>query len=131
MSKTSVVMLAVMAIATALFTNTVYTETHTLESPRGEDHQLHSLQVLALGLDKFHYEFRDERGTDFWAHFCHDYEPQFSPGMTLTVMTYRDMGDCWSVKDTHPAYLIKRDKHGKIIKEEFHVRREEAETAAR
>ena len=112
-------MCAVLAVGAALLIDSTYRANIVPPTPPGEEHQLHNLQVLSLGMDAYHYEFRDERGIEFWAHFCHDYEPQFSPGMTLTILTYRDMGTCWSVADTHPAYLIKRDKHGRIVKEEF------------
>ena len=112
-------------LLTGLAVFKVYDTIETPIPPRGEEHTLHGLQVLALGADDLHYEFRDERGTIFWGHFCNDYDPQFAPGMTLTVLTYKDMGDCWSVKDTHPAYLIKRDKKGRIIKEDFSEGRQE------
>lgn len=126
MTRSSIIMCAVLAVGGALLIDAVYHSSTTMPVPNGEEHTMHDVQVLALGLDKFHYEFRDERGTVFWAYFCHDYEPQFSPGMTLTVLTYQDLGACWSVLNTHPAYLIKRDSKGKIIKEDFHDRRPEA-----
>lgn len=123
MTRTSVIMCACLAFgAVALIEVSRDTEP---KPPSGEQRTIHNLQVLALGGDDYHYEFRDERGTEFWAHFCDDYEPQFSPGMTLIVLTYQDMGECWSIKNTHPAYLIKRDKKGKIMKEEFYVGKEE------
>ena len=53
--------------------------------------------------------------TEFYAKFCADYEPQFSTGQTLRVLNYEDRGGCWSVNNTHPAYLILRDKEGNPI----------------
>lgn len=124
MTIPSAVMCAVLAIGTALFVDAAYRANQPVPAPFGEEHALHDLKVLALGKDDFHYEFQDERNNIFWAHFCHDYEPQFAPGMTLNVLTYQDYGECWSVKNTHPAYLIKRDKKGKIIEEDFHAERQ-------
>ncbi len=126
MTRPSIIMMSIMAIGTAFFIDNVYHSNTLPIIPKGEQHMMHDIQVLAVGMDEFHYEFRDEYGTLFWAHFCHDYQPQFAPGMTLTILTYQDMGECWSVLNTHPAYLIKRDHHGKIIKEDFDVRPEAA-----
>ena len=123
MTRPSVIMCAFLALMTVVV---IESWRQDPKPPSGEQHTLHNLQVLANGQDDYHYEFRDERGTEFWVHFCEDYEPQFSAGMTLTLLTYQDMGDCWSVKNTHPAYLLKRDRKGKIIKEDFHVLSPEA-----
>lgn len=68
--------------------------------------------VYVVGYDSnYHYHLRT-KDADFWTVFCSDYEPQFSTGQTLRVLTYEDMGACWSVAHTHPAYLIERDEKG-------------------
>jgi hypothetical protein len=125
-SRWSILMLIVVALAAAFFIDGAYRAAQPPAFRFGQEYTLRNVQVLAFGVDEFHYQLRDERGTVFWVHFCRDLEPQFSPGMTLTVLTYRDMGECWSVKDTHPAYLIKRNPQGVIIKEDFHAERTEA-----
>ena len=88
--------------------------------PIGEEHALYHVKVLKT-FDDYHYCLKDDRGTVFTTHFCEDYEPQFDAGMTLDVLTYDDYGWCWSVRNTHPAYLIHR-KNGRIVKEQFDAR---------
>ena len=84
-----------------------------LGAAHGTAHQLHNVYVIGYDSD-YHYHMRTGN-TEFWTTFCHDYEPQFSTGQTLLVLTYEDMGKCWSIANTHPAYLIMRDEHGTPI----------------
>lgn len=78
--------------------------------------ELHNVRVLR-DIGRYDYWFQSEQGTKFYATFCADYEPQFSGGQTLTVLKYEDRGVCWSVANTHPAYLIKRGEDGKPQKD--------------
>jgi len=89
---------------------------------RTKDVRLHDVYVITY-TDPFTYHLRapipqsngTERMTDFWTTFCNDYEPLFSTGQTLKVLTYEDRGRCWSVAHTHPAYLIVRGEDGRPI----------------
>jgi hypothetical protein len=42
-------------------------------------------------------------------HFCHDYQPLFSPGMTLSFLSYADRGKCVSIAAKDRWYVIERD----------------------
>lgn len=76
-------------------------------------YQLRNVYVIGYDTD-YHYHLR-AGNTEFWTTFCRDYEPRFSTGQTLTVLTYEDEGSCWSVANTHPAYLLLRDEKGRPI----------------
>lgn len=65
---------------------------------------------------RYRYQLRFPNGLEVWTTFCPDYEPMFSAGQTLTILKYEDRGACWSVANTHPAYLILRDDHGKPVR---------------
>lgn len=81
-----------------------------IAASRAHVYQLHDVYVIGYDTD-YHYHLRTGT-TDFWTTFCRDYEPQFSTGQTLKVLTYEDLGSCWSVAHTHPAYLLLRDEKG-------------------
>lgn len=74
--------------------------------------ELHNVHVLR-DIGRYEYWLEAENGQRFYSVFCTDYEPQFSKGQTLLVLKYEDRGICWSVANTHPAYLIERDENGK------------------
>lgn len=78
--------------------------------------ELRNVKVLR-DIGRYEYWLQTEQGSKFFTIFCADYEPQFSAGQTLLVLKYEDRGNCWSVANTHPAYLIRRDANGKAIKE--------------
>jgi len=44
-----------------------------------------------------------------YLNFCHDFEPEFSPGQTLLILKVEHKWGCVSVANTHPGYRIKRD----------------------
>jgi hypothetical protein len=89
----------------------------TFGMARSRTFQLHDVYVMDVAPDDpFRYHMRVD-GHEFWTTFCSDYEPQFDKQQTLIVLTYEDFGSCWSVANTHPAYLIKRGPDGKPIKE--------------
>jgi hypothetical protein len=50
-------------------------------------------------------------GNKVYVVFCQDFgnEPQFDTGETIKTLTIRDLGDCWSVKNMHPAFIMLRD----------------------
>lgn len=73
--------------------------------------ELHNVYVIK-DVGRYEYHLQTEDGKKFWTTFCADYEPQFSAGQTLEVLKYEDRGMCWSVANTHPAYLILRDANG-------------------
>jgi hypothetical protein len=78
--------------------------------------ELHNVKVLR-DIGRYDYWFQAEDGVKFYSTFCADYEPQFSAGQTLTILKYEDRGVCWSVANTHPAYLIKRGADGRPVKD--------------
>ena len=78
--------------------------------------ELHNVKVLR-DIGRYDYWFQSEDGTKFYSTFCADYEPQFSAGQTLIVLKYEDKGACWSVANTHPAYLIQRGQDGRPTKD--------------
>lgn len=81
---------------------------------------MYNVVVLKM-IDAYHYKMRDERGTVFVGHFCEDYEPTFGySGTILDILKYEDYGLCWSIRNTHPAYIIHRDEHDQIVREEIH-----------
>jgi hypothetical protein len=43
--------------------------------------------------------------------FCHDYQPLFSPGMTLSWFSYADRGSCQSIKAADKGYVLERHNH--------------------
>lgn len=89
---------------------------HQVHEPSGQIQAFKNVYVVKT-LDAYHYRLRLVSGTEFVAHFCDDYEPQFDTAETLDVLTVEDFGECWSVANTHPAYLIHRDSNGRIIRE--------------
>jgi hypothetical protein len=71
--------------------------------------QFHNVEVIkALGTNGYWFEID---GTLVYANFCHDlgFEPPFDKGETIKILTVRNMGDCWSLKDMHPAYIMLRN----------------------
>lgn len=98
--------------ATAMLAATLYASYSNPGTPRIVE--LHNVHVLR-DIGRYSYWFQSETGAKFYSTFCADYEPQFSEGQTLTVLKYEDRGVCWSVANTHPAYLILRDDNGKPI----------------
>lgn len=70
---------------------------------------------VATELDDYAYIFQKPDGTRFKGNFCHDYEPQFSAGQTLITLQYEDRGQCWSLLNMHPGYIIKRGYDGNPI----------------
>lgn len=80
--------------------------------------QVHELRNVRIVRDIGNYEYwMQTTETPFFTRFCNDYVPQFSAGQVLTLLRYRDRGNCWSIADTHPAYLIRRNKDGQPITE--------------
>lgn len=48
-----------------------------------------------------------------YLHFCTDFEPEFSPGQTLSILNVEHKWGCVSVANTHPGYRIDRSENGK------------------
>lgn len=88
------------------------------QSHPGDEKFMYNVLVIRE-LDETHYRLKDSSGTVFVAKFCDDdSEPQFGyPGTVLDVLHFRDYGFCWSLKDMHPAYLLRRDALGKPLRE--------------
>ena len=80
-------------------------------APLSETVLMRNVHVLRT-IDSYTYLMKSEEGTVFHAHFCTNYEPQFDGGMILDVLQYEDRGDCWDIRRTHPAYLIRRKPNG-------------------
>lgn len=58
-------------------------------------------------------------GNKVYTVFCQDFggEPQFDTGETIQTLTIRDLGDCWSVHNMHPAFIMLRDQlTGELIR---------------
>lgn len=90
--------------------------------PSGEviiHYRVHVLRTL----DSYNYLLRDDESKyPYHAHFCANLEPMFDGRMILEILKYEDRGDCWDIRNTHPAYLIRRDsKTGKPFLEEPYV----------
>ena len=114
MSKLSVLLCVLIAGITVFMADIIINQRPN--TPLAETVLMHNVHVLRT-IDDYHYLMKTEDGIVFHAHFCSTYEPQFDGGMILDVLQFEDRGDCWDLRRTHPAYLIRRDHNGRIIKE--------------
>jgi len=79
------------------------------------------IQILER-FDAYNYQMRlihvrinSVQTTEFHARFCDDFEPPFSAGETLILLTYYDRGSCWELKDREFGYKFLRDAQGNVV----------------
>lgn len=76
--------------------------------------EFHNVHVLQTGDNEFW--FVPEQGKAFHTTVCKDYPITFKSGMTLSDVTFKDEGACWSLNpNKHAGYYIERDEHGQPI----------------
>lgn len=56
--------------------------------------------------------------------FCHDFRPDFDPGMELVYLKFEDRGSCKSIADKDLGFQVVRDANHKAVLTKFYGAKE-------